>query len=369
MQRPGVYSSPSSPSIQGPARNGMHKILKSQPGRRQSLQEDILGRASNYSDPRRLSKFNLPPISDATAYLTTDLFVVKSTENMRELLGYSAAELDVQMSLFDIVLDTDRAKVDHLATRINEEIRERGNPPEWLTGHQLHARIQTVSEGEVAAATRGTRTHSETLHLRRPEGTHIRIRIRAHAAVAPVAFVVMVFSLANEMPPPLQLNHSASYSSLGSLRTPTPSTTPSLHSPSFLTSGHLFQMQGGPFGPQSPYSHAAMLSTSPVESRPRTMQHEPPYPPFGQYPNPSQSPASSNFHRPPVSPAALTPIGSVSGPHTSGLQQDGLQLPPLKLNSVPQYGNARRTSIVPPEEPRPIEMPKRERIGVHEMLR
>jgi hypothetical protein len=377
MPRPGIYSSPSSPSAMAPSsRSGPHRVLKSQPTdagprffRRQSLQEDLLGRgASHYSDHHhphqrsslRPSKISLPPITNAQAYLTTDMVVAQSTHDMRELLGYNMGDLDGRKSLFDIVLDEDRERVERLVTKIHEEIRQRD--PSWNHWNAASVgALQGVSESQVQVL--GVNAYNETLHLRRPEGNFIKIRIRANLSATTTTslfFVLMAFTLANEMPPPLQLSHSTSYSSL---RTPTPRTAP-LHSPSFLTSG-----------PQSPYSHPPvnMAMTSPMESaRPRTMQHPPPPPPpLSQYSNPSPSPATSTFYRRPSdSPAAATMTPSTYCPPQQQqqgglLQQSDLQLPPLKLASLPEYGRHRMSVSAAPTK---VEMPRRERIGVREML-
>jgi hypothetical protein len=341
------------------------------------LQDELLVRGqSHYSDHHhhhqrsslRPSKISLPPITNAQAYLTTDLVVAKSTHDMRELLGYNnMGDLDGRKSLFDIVLDADRERVERLVVKIHEEIRQREpNWNHWTTASA--GTIQGISESQVQVL--GVNAYNETLHLRRPEGTFIKIRIRASLATTTATslfFVVMAFTLANEMPPPLQLNHSTSYSSL---RTPTPGTAP-LHSPSFLTSG-----------PQSPYSHPPvnMAMTSPMESaRPRTMGHPPPPPPpqpLSQYTNPSPSPATSTFYRRPSdSPATATMTPTTFGapqqqqqqPQQGGLlQQSDLQLPPLKLSSLPDYGRHRIS--VAAAAPTEVEMPRRERIGVREML-
>lgn len=392
MQRPGVYSSPSSPSAMAPsARGGPHRVLKSQHDaprfyRRQSLQEDLLSRASNYSDQRgsqRPLKISLPPITNATAYLTTELLVAKSTESMRELLGYRMVDLDGQKSLFDIVLDTDRGKVEQLVSKIHAEIRERGprEPKQWPPRiSTMCAAIQTITENQIFM---GMNTYDEMLHLRRPDGNYIRIRIRAQLASASFFFVIMAFSLANEMPPPLQLSHSTSYGSLHSLRNPTPNTAP-LHSPSFLTSSSHLQIQSGGSGPsgrQSPYSHPGMSLTSPMESRPRTLQYDPAYPPpppLSQHTNPSPSPVTTTFYRPTGSPAAITPTGSTFPPppqqerlQQERLQQSDLQLPPLKMNSLPDYGYDNNNNRIVEGRPitRHVEIPaRRERIGVREML-
>ncbi|KAF8243949.1 hypothetical protein K440DRAFT_30226 [Wilcoxina mikolae CBS 423.85] len=203
MQRPGILSSPSSPSaVPTSYRSSSHRILKSQVdsprfSRRPSLtpREDILGHHTNgtsYFDQRhaiRPSRINLPPISNATAYLTIDLLVAKSNENMRELLGYTAAELDCQKSLFDIVLNTDVEKVEHLSSRIRDDVRDR-EPKSWLSVPQLCASIQAVDESQIPSAIPGAISHSDVLHLRRPDGQYLRIRIRAHLAFASVYFVV-----------------------------------------------------------------------------------------------------------------------------------------------------------------------------------
>ncbi|KAF8536789.1 hypothetical protein BDD12DRAFT_807491 [Trichophaea hybrida] len=388
MQRSGILSSPSSPSaVPTSYRSSSHRILKSQVdsprfSRRPSLtpREDILGHHTNgtsYFDQRhatRPSRINLPPISNATAYLTIDLLVAKSNENMRELLGYTAAELDCQKSLFDIVLNTDVEKVEHLSSRIRDDIRDR-EPKSWLSIPQLCASIQAVDESQIPSAIPGAISHSEVLHLRRPDGQYLRIRIRAHLAFVSVYFVVVVFSLANEMPPPLQLNSSSTpYINMNRLHAPAPGSgsKSSLQSPSFLTTHHL-QVQGGLPGPQSPFSHTGAPSVSHLESRPRTMHHESAYPPFTQFMNPSQSPASSTFYRPSISPANVTPTGltfSTAG-QSARLQQRDLQLPPLQLKSLAGYGgieNRIQGTVVTPEEPILTETPKRERIDVREMV-
>jgi hypothetical protein len=388
MQRPGNHSSPSSPSaIPTSYRSSSHRILKSQVesprfSRRPSLtpREDILGHHTNstsYFDQRhapRQSRINLPPISHATAYLTIDLLVAKSNENMRDLLGYTAEELDCQKNLFDIVLNTDVEKVQHLSNRIRDEVRDR-EMKEWLSVPQLCAAIQAVDESQTPSIP-GATTHSEALHLRRPDGQYLKIRIRAHLAFASVYFVVVVFSLANEMPPPLQLNSSStSFINMNRLHAPTPGSgsNSSLQSPSFLTSTHHLQVQGGPSGPQSTFSHTGISLTSPSESRPRTIHHESIYPSLTQYMNPSPSPAPSTFYRPSMSPATVTPTGSTlnAARQPAGLQQNDLQLPPLQLKSLPGYArieNRMQGSVVIPEEPSHIDTPKRERIGVREMV-
>ena len=380
MQRGGgVYSLPSSPSsIPNSSRTGPHRILKSQPFyRRQSLQEDVLGHAANYADQRvaqRIAntKISLPPITNATAYLTTELVVAKSTGSMRELLGYTVVELDRQRSLFDIILDTDRGKVEHLVSQIREEMREREHKP-WMPSAQLFESIQAVNENHIPNATSGSRTYSETLHLRRPDGNYIRIRIRATLAATSVYFVVMTFTLANEMPPPLQLTHSTSYQNLSSLRGRTGApTTPSLHSPSF---SHHIQAQAGP---QSPYSHPGMGLTSPLsDSRPRSIQQDPNYVQLAQYATMNaQSPVSSPYYRPPASPPSMTPPSRTycaPAPQPPGLQHGSLHLPPLQLKTLPDYGalgsrERERTAVATPQGPGRKETPRRERIGVREML-
>jgi hypothetical protein len=373
MQRPGIASSPSSPSgLSSSYRSGTHRVLKSQSSditrysRRPSLtpREEILGHATGYFDPalQRPDRINLPPISNATAYLTTDLIVVKSTDSIRELLGYNKVELDCRMSLFDLVVEGDREKVYQLSNRILDEIRER-EPKSMLTKSQLHSNIQAVDDTRASTATLASRTHSDVLHLRRPDGQYLKIRIRANLASTSVYFVVMVFSLITEMPPPLQLNPNTTMN-----RSPVSVSTPPIPSPSFLTSANRP-------GSQAPFPHSGAA----VESRPRTLQPESSYPALAHYSNSVTSPGPSTYYRPPISPAPMVPPASGfggQGMHALLHIQNGLQLPPLQLKSPPlplkspeRFDN-KPDRIRNPDarEEASSQTPRRERIDVKEML-
>ncbi|KAI5805142.1 hypothetical protein EDC01DRAFT_358657 [Geopyxis carbonaria] len=402
MQRQGSVVSPlASPTT--------HRVIKAHPVdnvrtyRRSSLtpKEEVENLASSYFEvrsPRGPWRNDLPPQppSPAVAYFTTDLVVAKSTEPLRELLGCSATDLDGFKSLFDIVLTTDRDKVYRLSSRIQEEMAQRG-----LKAHpssQVYQVVQAIGEDEAAAAVQGSKLHSESLHLRHPNGQYLKIRIRANLAVTSVCYVVIVFSMTNEMPPPLQLNpscltgsgiqqsqHSSKSVQLAqppltspSLITPShhhhhqhvhpsPSVQPPLNSPSFLTSSHQRQFQAEPSGPQSPFAHPGSMQSSSIESRPRTMQPESSYSSLTPYMNPS-SPASSTFHhhRAPISPATATPTGI--GFVASGLQQSDLQLPPLLLKDPQPLSHPNHQRKINGEGEKYVQTPKRERIGVKEML-
>lgn len=378
LNRPGV-SSPSSPtSLSAPYRS-THRVLKSSTNdsrysRRPSLtpREEILGQPGYFDQrvPQRQVKINLPPIADdATAYLTPNLLVVKSTEPLRELLGYPASELDCRKSLLDIVLRTD--KVHHLKSKIAADIAEREHRP-TLDGLELFETIQSATENQISSSIHGSKDHSEVLHLRRPDGQYLRIRIRANVVCTSIYFVVMVFAIANEMPPPLQLSNNPT--SMVGRANSIAGLTPPLHSPSFLTStNHRHPPKESAAGAQSPYGHPLIPMTYLPEQRPRSVNSEacfaqmPPH----QYPNPSPSPASTAVYRTPMSPAILTPTGS-----NIGLQQYELQLPPLQLKThSPSIGGIDRrrssgmSSGVSSEGSYRMEtIPRRERIGVEEML-
>lgn len=373
VQHPGVTSSPSSPTAFGPTyKSGTHRILKSQQDssrhsldRRLSLtpREDTLGNGSGYFDQHRPPMSNVlppisPPIFNATAFLTPDLLVAKSTDGMRELCGYSASDLDGVKSLFDIVLSTDIDRLEHLVDRFREEIQER-EPARWSATPPIQT-IEAVNENNIYPATQGARTYAETLHLCRADGSnYLKIRIRAHLAFTSVYFVVMVFSLTNEMPPPLQLNSAGYSSGFHKMHSTTPGSTPTIQSPTFMPSHHL--QTAAPSGPQSPYSHPGLPMT--LESRPRIMQQESTYPPLAPYG--AQSPVSATFYRPPMSPAA--PGFGSPGTQPRAPHQNDLQLPPLK--TLPAFGGIEnRMRGTGTEEPRRIDLPRRERIGVREML-
>ncbi|KAI5812941.1 hypothetical protein BZA77DRAFT_131925 [Pyronema omphalodes] len=370
MARPGGnVTSPSSPSIAPSFRPSTHRILKSQAesprfSRRPSLtpREDILGHHSHgsYFDPRpssRPSRMHMPTLSNATAFLTVDWEFIKSSGGIGELLGYAANELDCQKDLFSIVLETDFEKLKQLRQRIFNEFpplrdSRRSSPNDlWriLPDNHLLPEIQ------------GTSIHQEVLHMRHPDGQYFKIRIRAHLAYSQAYVVVVVFSHPNEMPPPLQLNSSAYASRLGA-PTPGSGSSTSLQSPSF----HL-QVQPGP---QSPYSNPGMVSTSPMESRPRTI-HESAYPPITQYmnaPTPAPPAPSPPYYRNPNSPANLTPTTTTfNQPSQSTMQQKDLQLPPLQL---PRYNEIEGRVPMPytPDETDRTETPRRQRIGVKEMV-
>jgi len=366
MQRPGIASSPSSPSgLSSSYRSGTHRVLKSQSSdttrysRRPSLtpREEILGHATGYFDPalQRPDRINLPPISSATAYLTTDLIVVKSTDGIRELLGYKTVDLDRRMSLFDLVLKEDHEKVYQLSSRILDEIRER-EPKMMLTESQLHSNIQAVDDTQASTATLASKTHSDVLHLRRPDGQYLKIRIRANLASTSVYFVVMVFSLVTEMPPPLQLNPNTTMN-----RSPVSVSTPPIPSPSFLTSANRP-------GSQAPFSHPGAA----VDSRPRTLQPESSYPALAHYSNPATSPGSSTYYRHPISPAPMVPPApgfGGQGMHAPLHIQNGLQLPPLQLKSPERFDNKPdRVRNPDAREEASSQTPRRERIDVKEML-
>lgn len=360
-------------------RTGTHRVLKSQSNessrfsRRPSLtpREETLGQTGGYFDDRPSSRgprFNLPsPVPNATAYLTCDLVVAKSTESVRELLGYAASELNGVRSLFDIVLPSDRDRLYRLSRKIQEEVSEREPnylPP--LSSTSVYAAIQSVTQGNIPAATHGSRDIQETLHLRRPDGHYLRTRIQINLAKTSVFFVVVVFSLVTGIPPPLQFsNPQTPYSSQERMYGPNQTIPPPLASPSFINPSQQRQLQGEPSGPQSPYSlHPHIALRSPIDSRPRTMQSD--FPSLAQYANASApSPASAGFPplRRPVSP--IVPVYENPEPPRD------LQLPPLQLRRVDSNGSDRDRNHLGATNERPSpsnSTPRRERIGVLEML-
>ncbi|CUS15752.1 unnamed protein product [Tuber aestivum] len=382
--RPENVSPLSSPTTRS-FRTGPHRVLKSQPtdshryNRRPSLtpREETLGQSGSYFDDRPLPRsrgLNLPsPVPNATAYLTTELVVAKSSENVRELLGYSEHELNRVRSLYDIVVPSDRDKLYRLSRRIQDEVTEREpnyRPP--VSPDSLYSAIQNVNQADIPSATHGSKDIQESLHLRRPDGHFLRTRIQINLAKTSVFFVVVVFSLVTGIPAPLQFN--SSQSSLGSqsrMYTPGPQIPPPpLTSPSFLTPSQQRQLQGEPQGPQSPYSlHPSIALSSPMDSRPRTLQSESTFPSLAQYAS-APSPASAGFPsvRRPVSPVASAP----SSIYKSTALKNDLQLPPLQLKGITESsggdGKTKNPSSASSDGTQASSTPRRERIGVQEML-
>ncbi|TGZ80859.1 hypothetical protein EX30DRAFT_364222 [Ascodesmis nigricans] len=349
-----------------------HRVLKSQPSlehhrlRRPTLtprEDNPSYTTTSYFDYHdvRGSKISLPPINNpphATAFLTCDLVIVKSTERVRELLGYSERELDGRQNLLDIVLSSDRDEVHRLSDKIQDEIHQRVGRQTDVQPRALYPLIQDISEADIPVATQGYRKHTGIFHFRRPDGSHLRIRMQATAGFQHVHFVVVDFSLAHEMPPPLQLHN-------GDSPLPTPSSHPhsagsasGLNSPSFLTTGSQRPLQPEHFGPQSPYSnhHSALAIDRPRSGHPDNHYHPPPpstpssQPQYAPYPSPTHPPSTYYNHPPPSS--------SYSSKH-GFISPESLQLPPLQL---PPY------SEPPRREHNHYEVPRRHRIGVHEML-
>lgn len=360
-------------------RTGTHRVLKSQSGessrysRRPSLtpREETLGQTGGYFDDRpspRAPRFDLPsPIPNATAYLTTDLVVAKSTESVRELLGYSATELNAVRSLFDIVLPSDRDRLYRLSSRIQEEMSEREPnymPP--LSKSLVYLAIQSVTQSDIPAAIQGSREIQETLHLRRPDGHYLRTRIQINLAKTSVFFVVVEFSLVTGIPPPLQFGNSqVPYASQERIFTPNQNIPPPLTSPSFINPSHQRQFQGEPSGPRSPYSlHPNVALRSPIDSRPRTMQ--PDFPSLAQYAS-APSPASAGF---PPTRRPVSPVMSAGTVYENSEPPRDLQLPPLQLRRMDSNGsNTDRSYLSSTDERSPSSSgPRRERIGVREML-
>lgn len=341
--------------------------------RRPSLtpREETLGQTGGYFDDRpspHAPRFDLPsPIPNATAYLTTELVVAKSTESVRELLGYTAAELNAVRSLFDIVLPGDRDKLYRLSRRIQEEMSER--EPSYLPPHStssVYLAIQSVTQNDIPAAIHGSREIQETLHLRRPDGHYLRTRIQINLAKTSVFFVVVEFSLVTGIPPPLQFSNSqAPYSSQERMYTPNQTIPPPLTSPSFMNPSHQRQLQGEPSGPRSPYSlHPNIALRSPIDSRPRTMQSD--FPSLAQYAS-APSPASAGF--PPVR-RPVSPVVSAGPVYENSEPPRDLQLPPLQLRRIDSSGSTRDMNHLGATDERssPSNGPRRERIGVREML-
>ncbi|KAL7273073.1 hypothetical protein RUND412_004097 [Rhizina undulata] len=369
-------------------RSVSHRILKSQSNdsprftRRPSLtpREETLGQTGGYFDERpspRNARFNLPsPVPHATVYLTTDLVVAKSTESVRDILGYSANELNRIKSLYDIVSNTDRDKLYRLSATIKDQIFER--EPDYLfsvSQDALFSAIQNVNHEDISIAVQGSRDIQETLHIRRPDGHYLRTRVQINLAKTSVFFVVVDFSLVTEIPPPLQFNNShPSFSPASSIFTPS---HPTLTSPSFLTPSHTSRLPGEPTGPQSPYSlYPNMPLNSPMESRPRSIQPESTFPSLAQYANASApSPASSSFpsNRRPLSPGMIGPIYESLNAEQP-VPPCGLQLPPLRAiqsNEMSSIGSSseHRTMGGNGSDERPVrETPRRERIGLSDML-
>lgn len=390
MQRPSIVSPLTSPTaITTPYRTAApNRILKSQgdPSRHHSTRrpsltarEDTLTTQSHvtgYYSHRlsRQAKTGLPSDSNAIAYLTTDFVVARSTPSLREMLGYAIHDLDAKRQLSDIVLETDREKVSNLYRLIQQDNPERDHnfllPPGIISG------IQSLREEEIVAASQMFPSHSETFHVQRPDSTYLRIRVRANLAkTSSFYFIVVAFSYANEMPPPLQLTNSAvsgTASYPGSATQPriqTPTPLVQQRSPTWMTTPqhiHHHQYHAEPAGTRSPYihGHPQMTLPSPVESRPRTMQTDTAFPSLAQYAKLTPSPRTATFH-PSLrnSPPRLTPTAP-SFPVSAALEQSDLQLPPLQLKELPGMGGGeQRPGMV--ESP---ETPRRERIGVKEML-
>ncbi|RPA89772.1 hypothetical protein L873DRAFT_1639656, partial [Choiromyces venosus 120613-1] len=200
--RPENVSPLSSPTTRS-FRTGPHRVLKSQPtdshryNRRPSLtpREETLGQSGSYFDDRPLPRsrgLNLPSlVPNATAYLTTELVVAKSSESVRELLGYSEHELNRVRSLYDIVLSSDRDKLYRLSRRIQDEVTEREpnyRPP--VSPDSLYSAIQSVNQADIPSAIHGSKDIQENLHLRRPDGHFLRTRIQINLAKTSVFFVV-----------------------------------------------------------------------------------------------------------------------------------------------------------------------------------
>lgn len=359
-------------------RTGTHRVLKSQSNessrfsRRPSLtpREETLGQTGGYFDDRPSShapRFNLPsPIPNATAYLTTDLVVAKSTESVRELLGYTATELNAVRSLYDIVLPSDRDRLYRLSSKIQEEVAERepGYLPPISSG-SVYLAIQNVTQSDIPAAIHGSRAIQETLHLRRPDGHYLRTKIEINLAKTSVFFVVIEFSLVTGIPPPLQFSNSqAPYSGQDRMYTPTQPNPPSLSSPPFMNPSHQRQLQGEPSGPRSPYSlHPNIGMRSPIDSRPRTMQSD--FPSLAQYAS-VPSPASAGF---PPARRPVSPVVSAGPAYENSEPPMDLQLPPLQLRRISSHSSDRdRKHSIASERLSPGSGPRRERIGVHEML-
>ena len=213
IPRPGILSSPSSPTAFGPykASTNTNRVLKSQQDparhardRRASLtpREDILGPSAGYFDHHPHRAPILPPIAPASAYLTPELLIARSTEGMRELFGVaSAAELDGAASLFDLVARGDAARLQQLVAAFRAEMRERG-PARWAPA--------PASDAALHAAAQAARTHTATLHVLRPGArAPLALRVRANLARLDAYVVVMVFAPAAgayEPPPPHRLD-------------------------------------------------------------------------------------------------------------------------------------------------------------------
>lgn len=264
-QAPEVVSPLPSP-INRTFRASHHRVLKSQPteplrfARRPSLtpREEILGQSGSHLEgrpPVRARGLLLPsPVLNATAYLTTELVIAKSSESVSELLGYAEHELIRVRSLYDMVLSSDRDKLYRLSRKIQEEVIERDpNYRAPVSQDALYSAIQSVSEADITSAVVvDSRDIQENLHLRRPDGHYLRTRIQINLAKTSVFFVVVSFSLVTGIPPPLQFNSSTySFGSQSRLYSPNQIPQPPLTSPPFLTPR---QLQGEPSGPQSPYS-------------------------------------------------------------------------------------------------------------------